>query len=255
MDRVNVPTQAPAHSSASYSLNPTIWEEWPELLDSVKVPHYFSASALASPFRCPIRSFGKAANFHGVMGPGIASLIGSAIHALIEDGILPCQEPLQEQIELLEVTIQKNLERFPPSQSLGVLPLEGKYRAMAVRSLAATSCWAVDKNNFRSAERRTYPMNSGLFKAGQRHLSQSRSEIQSSLLVEEPLRSKHWRLEGRADLIRVETNSVEIVDFKSGRIFGERGEILSGIILQMHAYALMAAERWPLYEISTCTWQ
>jgi hypothetical protein len=249
MDRIDVSAQASSNPAAPFSLNSSIWEEWPELLQSVSVPYRFSASALGSPFRCPIRSFGKAGELHGAMGPGIPSLIGSAIHTLMQGGNLSRLEPLRERIESLEAVMKQYLERLPPAQRRGVLPLEGQYRAMAARSLAAASFWSGPTKTDGSEGRRDIPNRSGPFKAEQRQSSQLPRGNQSSCLIEEPLYSQRWRLEGRADLIRVESNSVEIVDFKTGCVFGEGGEILSGIVLQMQAYALMAAERWPVREI------
>lgn len=249
MDRINVSTQAPSTTAAPFPLKSSIWEEWLEPLQSISVPYRFSASTLGSPFRCPIRSFAKAGELHAAMGPGIPSLIGSAIHTLVEHGHLTRPERLRERIASLEVVMQRNLERLPPAQCRGVLPLEGHYRAMAARSLTAVAFWSDANKNDESDERRDVSNRSSSFKVGQCQSSQLPSKIEPLRLVEEPLCSNRWRLEGRADLIRLETDRVEIVDFKSGRIVGQEGEILDGIKLQMHAYGLMAAERWPGREI------
>ncbi len=250
MDHIDVSTQAAFHQAAPFALNSSIWEEWPEPLQYVSVPYRFSASSLGSPFRCPIRSFARAGELHAAIGPGIPSLIGSAIHTLVERGNLTYPERLREGIKSLEAVMKDNLERLPPAQRRGVLPLEGKYRDMAARSLAAASFWSIASMNDGSEVRRDIPKRSSSFKAGNRQSSQWPRQLESSRLIEEPLRSNRWRLEGRADLIRVETDRVEIVDFKSGRIVGEEGDILDTIVLQMHAYMLMAAERWPGHEIS-----
>ncbi len=250
MDRIDVSTQADSNQAAPFALNSSIWEEWPEPLQYVSVPYRFSASSLGSPFRCPIRSFARAGELHAAIGPGIPSLIGSAIHTLVERGNLTYPKRLRERVESLEAVMKEHLERLPPAQRRGVLPLEGKYRDMAVRSLAAASFWSITSINDGSEVRGDFPNRSSSFKAVKRQSSQWPRQPESSRLIEEPLRSNRWRLEGRADLIRVETDRVEIVDFKSGRIVGEEGEILDTIALQMHAYMLMAAERWPGHEIN-----
>lgn len=250
MDSINVSSQAASHQAAPFALKSSLWEEWPEPLQYVSVPYRFSASSLGSPFRCPIRSFARVGELRVAMGPGIPSLIGSAIHTLVERGILTHSKPFRERIESLEYVIKDHLERLPPAQRRGVLPLEGKYRDMAARSLAAASFWSIASINDGSVVRRDFPNRSSTCKAVKGHSSQWPRQLECSRLIEEPLRSNRWRLEGRADLIRVETGRVEIVDFKSGRIVGEEGEILDTIVLQMHAYLLMAAERWPGHEIS-----
>lgn len=250
MDSINVSTQAASHQTAPFALKSSLWEEWPEPLQYVSVPYRFSASSLGSPFRCPIRSFARASELHVAIGPGIPSLIGTAIHTMVERGIQTHSKTLRERIESLESVIKEHLERLPPAQRRGVLPLVGKYRDMAARSLAAASFWSIDSMNDGSVVRRDFPNGSNTRKAVKRQSSQWPRQRESSRLIEEPLLSKRWRLEGCADLIRVEAGRVEIVDFKSGRIVSEEGDILDTIVLQMHAYLLMAAERWPGHEIS-----
>lgn len=168
----------------------------------------------------------------------------------MERGNLTHPTQLHERIKSLEAVIKENLERLPPAQRRGVLPLEGKYRDMAARSLAAASFWSTTSINDGSEVRRDFSNRSSSFMAEKRQSSQRPRQLEPSRLIEEPLRSNRWRLEGRADLIRVETDRVEIVDFKSGRIVGEKGDILDSIVLQMHAYMLMAVERWPSHEIN-----
>lgn len=249
MDRIDVSTYATSHQATPFDLKSSIWEEWPEPLHYVRVPYRFSASSLGSPFRCPIRCFTRAGELHAATAPGISSLIGSAIHTLVERGNLTRPERLRERLKTLEAVIKDNLELLPPAQRRGVLPLEGKYRDMAARSLAAACFWSLGSMNFGSEASRDFPERFSSFNAAKKRSFQLTKQMEFSHLIEEPLQSSRWRLEGRADLIRVETDRVEIVDFKSGRIFGKEGEILDTIILQMHAYMLMAAERWPGHEI------
>ena len=185
------------------------------------------------------------------MGPGVSSLIGSGIHLLVQRGVHLSRCTLKEQIELLESAIKEKLERLPDSQKRGILPLDGNYRTIAARSLAAATFWAdAGKTNDWAME--TIKDNSNTCDSFKRVNYRERLPIaasNSAILVEEPLSSKRWRLEGQADLIRKELGSILIIDFKSGRIVGENGEILNDIALQMHSYALMAAERWPGLEI------
>lgn len=227
----------------------SIWEEWPELLKTVRVPKMFSASALASPFQCPIQSFGKAHDLPGAMGPGIPSLIGSAIHTLLERGSLRYTSGIRDQLVLLESVINENLTRFQPAQRRSILPLDGQYRTMAARSLATASMLAVTAKKDNKEARRMCLPTYETSQDNQSPGSQMQRDIGISFLVEEPLASHRWRLEGRADLIRIEENCIEIIDFKSGRTVGEGGKPLNSIILQMNAYALMAAERWPDHQI------
>lgn len=227
----------------------SIWEEWPELLQTVRVSKRFSASALASPFQCPIQSFGKADDLPGAMGPGIPSLIGSAIHTLLQRGSLQHTRGVRDQIVLLESVINESLTRFQPAQRRDILPLDGQYRTVAARSLASASMWAVTaKKDEKEAGRMCLP-NYETCQDNQSRRSQMQREIRTSFLVEEPLASHRWRLEGRADLIRIESNYIEIIDFKSGRTVGDGGKLLNSIVLQMNAYALMASERWPDHQI------
>ena len=230
-------------------MNPSIWEEWPDLLQYVIVPYRFSASALDRPFRCPISSFGKADELPGAIGPGIQALIGTAIHSLLQWRTLPYLKSLSERIEALEDCMRPILERLPATQYREVLPLTGQYREMAARSLAAAVGMNVVTKNHPTRTQRDYPLHTLSPKSLLYQAIQMPKEIEPAVLFEKPLMSNRWRLEGRADLIRVKTDIVEIIDFKSGRIVGEGGEILNGIKLQMNAYALMAAERWPSLQI------
>jgi RecB family exonuclease len=158
-------------------------------------------------------------------------------------------ESVGKQLQLLEDVINLSLDRLSSGQHRGLLPLEGKHRMMAIRALATASTWAPSPRR-KSMDGKSSPQRySGSLRAGQAQSQEHAGEKGSSLLVEESLKSKRWRLEGRADLIRIDSDFVEIIDFKTGRVQDEGGEILDGIILQMHAYALMAAERWPSRDI------
>jgi RecB family exonuclease len=68
--------------------------------------------------------------------------------------------------------------------------------------------------------------------------------------VEVPLTSEALRLRGRADRIRrVDKNTYEIRDYKSGAVLGEDGEINGSIALQLQAYGLMFLESNPSAEL------
>lgn len=184
MDSINVSTQAASHQTAPFALKSSLWEEWPEPLQYVSVPYRFSASSLGSPFRCPIRSFARASELHVAIGPGIPSLIGTAIHTMVERGIQTHSKTLRERIESLESVIKEHLERLPPAQRRGVLPLVGKYRDMAARSLAAASFWSIDSMNDGSVVRRDFPNGSNTCKAVKRQSSQWPRQRESSRLIE-----------------------------------------------------------------------
>ena len=64
--------------------------------------------------------------------------------------------------------------------------------------------------------------------------------------VEVPLSSSALRLRGRADRIRrVEANTYEICDYKSGTVLDEDGAVKDSIALQLRAYGLMFLESQP----------
>ena len=55
--------------------------------------------------------------------------------------------------------------------------------------------------------------------------------------------SPRWRLRGRADqIVEVTGGQYEIVDFKSGRLHDDEGNLLSESIMQVRLYALAAEE-------------
>jgi hypothetical protein len=65
--------------------------------------------------------------------------------------------------------------------------------------------------------------------------------------VEVPLSSAALRLRGRADRIRrLDANTYEIRDYKSGAVLGENGAVKDSIVLQLQAYGLMFLESEPL---------
>lgn len=63
---------------------------------------------------------------------------------------------------------------------------------------------------------------------------------------ERPLVSQRLRLNGRADrIIRLEEGTIEIRDYKTGKILDSDGGILAHIVFQLRAYGLLVLEQSP----------
>ena len=190
------------------------------------VPEYFSPSSLGTSKRCGLKVLASASENRGKferLPVNPVALLGTLVHSALE---LLMTGELTEPLQWLEDELDRPTNRATPYSCLR--------EAIPERRIQNARQMLDGRDGRSELVPREHP--EGLRTAGANSTRLFGPEV---LLISPTL-----RLRGKADWIcRLADGAIEIVDFKTGVVLGENGEVKDEYVLQLQAYALMLRER------------
>jgi len=217
----------------------------PPVLDEFVVPSHFSVTQLAFAGDCLLRAAAPASVFQEFQVSPEAEL-GVVLHALLEmasRGLIRRRHndrrDLDDALEILLSDAKDRLAAAPQTRCFADLRQAFSTREWERRRGAALRCAGRIRESTPEHTSRTTtaggssPLFSAVRKSGLRA-----SEV--------PIRSDVWRIRGRIDLLETDINrTVQIVDYKSGHVTDENGDVRESIAIQLRMYGLAVLDLWP----------
>lgn len=217
----------------------------PPLFDEIVVPSHFSVTQLAFGGDCLLRAAAPA-SVSPEFQVSPESELGRVLHTLMEmasRGLIHRRHndrrDLEDALDTLLSEAQDRLAAAPQTESFADLRHAFSTREWEHRRGAALRCAAriAEKTPERTNRTPTAGGSSPLFPVVRRPGFRA-SEV--------PIKSDVWRIRGRIDLLETDINRiVQIVDYKSGHVTDENGQVRESIAIQLRMYGLAILELWP----------
>lgn len=215
----------------------------PSPLKRVEVPGFFSPSRFCALLRCKLSVLGeRSASL--LLPPTPQSLVGTLIHHVrreLNEGNWGAALHVEDAASLLlaEVTRQAEAQLAREASTTTLVPLREAVglRAWELRE-ARLRRWA-SRMALQGKGESARTLGNLLEDPSSHQPNSARLEMGDEVWLVAPM----LRLRGRADRIEQTTaGTLDIIDFKSGRLHDEEGQLLPDATLQVRLYALAAKE-------------
>ena len=216
----------------------------PTRLSSVEVPRFLSPSRFRDLLGCKLSVLAER-EARVRLPPSPQAVFGLILHHLRREWVEGRYRPEPSVSE----AVSKSLKTMARQADTQLQLREETARLVPLREALGWWAWAQGAQRLQQWVLRTLPrrLRDGarslpkIFDSPARGPERTEKDLQTG--QEAWIVSPRWRLRGRADqIVEVTGGQYEIVDFKSGRLHDDEGNLLSESIMQVRLYALAAEE-------------